>query len=171
MKNEGKKFEEDFYNSVPDDVFKYRFKDGTAGFSGQKNENVRFQAQNIADYIMFDGRLFLLELKSHLGKSFPYTAVMGSYDKEKCKWSKEKQLNDLEKASHFKGIITGYVFNFRDLELTYFVPVRHVHYYFYHSERKSFPLLWVQEYGIPIDGYKKKVRYRYDIAKFLEVAK
>jgi recombination protein U len=169
MINAGKNFESDFIKSVPDNIFHYRFKDGTAGFSGGRNENVRFQATNISDFLLFNGRLWLLELKSHLGKSFPYTAVMGSYDKDENKWSKEKQLNDLEKASHFDRIIAGYIFNFRDLSLTYFVPVRHVHYYFYHSERKSFPLDFIQQYGIEIKQEIKKVHYRYYIKEFLEV--
>lgn len=137
MKNAGKQFEEDFIKSVPESVYHYRFKDGTAGFAGCQNENVRFQATNIADFLLHDGRMWLLELKSHLGKSFPYTAVMGSYNKNKKVWSKEKQLNDLEKASHFAGIIPGYIFNFRDLNLTYFVPVRHVHYFFLPQRNKK----------------------------------
>jgi recombination protein U len=168
MKNQGKQFEDDFIKSVPDNVYHYRFKDGTAGFAGAQNENVRFQATNIADFLLFDRRLYLVELKSHLGKSFPYSAVMGKYDKEKDKWPKEKQLNDLEKASHFDGIVPGYIFNFRDLNLTYFVPVRHVHYFFYHSETKSFPLSFIQQYGTEIKGEIKKVHYRYYVKEFLE---
>jgi len=166
MPNAGKSFEQDFIKSVPDSVFHYRFKDGTAAWGEQ--EQTRFQAQNICDFLLHDGRMWLIELKSHLGKSFPYTAVMGKYDKEKNTWSKEKQLNDLEKASHFPGIITGYIFNFRDLEFTYFVPIRHVHYFFYHSESKSFPLKFIQENGIEIKGELKKVHYRYNVKEFLE---
>ena len=169
MGTEGKSFERDFIKSVPDTVYHYRFKDGTAAWG--EGDNTRFQSNNICDFLLFDGRLWLLELKSHLGKSFPYTAVMGSYDKEKGTWSKEKQLNDLEKASQFSGIISGYVFNFRDLSLTYFVPVRHVHYYFYHSDTKSFPLKFIQEYGALIGQEIKKVHYRYCVKEFLEVVK
>lgn len=167
MKNAGKSFESDFVKSVPDTVYHYRFKDGTAAWGG--GEETRFQHDNICDFLLNDGRMFLLELKSHLGKSFPYTTVMGRYDKEKGKWSKEKQLNDLEKASHFPGIITGYVFNFRDLTQTYFVHTRHVHYYFYHSDRKSFPLDFIQQYGTEIHATLKKIHYRYDVKSFLEV--
>ena len=32
--NEGKKFEQDFRNSMPEDVFYYRLRDGTAAWSG-----------------------------------------------------------------------------------------------------------------------------------------
>jgi recombination protein U len=166
--NAGKDFENDFIKSVPETIYHYRFKDGTAAWG--QGENTRFQHDNICDFLIHDGRMLLLELKSHLGKSFPYTAVMGSYDKEKGKWTKEKQLNDLEKASHFDRIITGYVFNFRQLNLTYFVPVRHVHYYFYHSDRKSFPLEFIQQYGVQIGQQIKKVHYRYDVEGFLKEA-
>lgn len=168
MANAGKDFEKDFISSVPDTVFHYRFKDGTAAWGGG-SDNVRFQHNNICDFMLFDGRLLLLELKSHLKKSFPYDAVMGKYDRDKNKWSKEKQLNDLEKASHIKGIVAGYIFNFRDYDLTYFVHARHVHYFFYHSASKSFPFDWIQENGIEIKSELKKVHYKYYVDKFLEV--
>ena len=72
--NEGKRFEEDIKKSVPSEYFYYRFKDGTGNFNGTKNENVRFQAKNICDCeVMTDNYLFLLELKSHLGKSISFT--------------------------------------------------------------------------------------------------
>ena len=46
MKNEGKKFEEDFKKSVPKNLFYYRFIDGTSAWDGG---NARFQAKNICD--------------------------------------------------------------------------------------------------------------------------
>ena len=154
--NEGKKFEQDFVKSVPEYIFRYRFKDGTAGFKGQKNENVRFQAKNVCDFMLYHEKLILLELKSHKGKSIPFSCI------------RENQLEELSKANNFEGIVPGIVFNFRDLELTYFVSIRHIHYYFHHAERKSFPLEFIQQYGLPIDGHKKRVRYQYDIGEFVD---
>ena len=156
MSNEGKRFEQDFINSVPEHIFRYRFKDGTAGFAGQKNENGRFQAKNMCDFMLYHKKLFLLELKSHKGKSFPFSCI------------RENQLEELSKAQSFVGIIPGIVFNFRDLERTYFVNIHHVHYYYYHAERKSFPLDFIQQWGLPIEGYKKRTRYSYDIETFIE---
>ena len=78
-KNEGKQFEEDFKKSIPKGYWFYRFKDGTAGFSGEKNSNVRFQAHNIADCeVMGNKYLFILELKSHKGSSIPFNCSIKS---------------------------------------------------------------------------------------------
>jgi recombination protein U len=151
--NEGKKFEQDFIRSVPETVFKYRFKDGTAGWGEQ--DKTRFQAPNICDFLLFDGRLWLLELKSHKGKSIPFSCI------------RENQLTELSKAEIFDGIIPGFVFNFRDIAKTYFLHIRHAYYYYHHADRKSFPLDFVQEYGQEIRAELKKVRYRYDVQGFL----
>ena len=156
MKNQGKAFEQDFIKSVPDTVFHYRFRDGTAGFSGTKNENVRFQAQNICDFLLFDGRLILLELKSHKGKSIPFSCI------------RENQLAELSKADNYSGIIPGLIFNFRDINKTYFVHIRHAYYYYYHADRKSYPLDWVQQYGVEIKAELKRTRYRYYVKEFLQ---
>ena len=59
--NAGKSFEQDFIKSVPDTIYHYRFKDGTAAWG--EGEATRFQATNICDFLLFDGRMFLLELK------------------------------------------------------------------------------------------------------------
>lgn len=154
--NAGKSFEQDFIKSVPDTIYHYRFKDGTAGFAGAQNENVRFQAQNICDFLLFDGRLILLELKSHKGKSIPFSCI------------RENQLKELSAADNFNSIIPGIVFNFRDINKTYFVPIRHVYYYITHTDRKSIPLDWVQENGTEIKAELKKIHYRYYVKEFLQ---
>jgi recombination protein U len=156
MANAGKNFEKDFISSVPDTVFHYRFKDGTAAWGGS-SDNVRFQHNNICDFLLYDGRLLLLELKSHKGKSIPFNCI------------RETQLEQLSRADNFKGIIPGLIFNFRDTAQTYFVHIRHVYYYYHHADRKSFPLDWVQENGIEIKGELKKVHYKYYVNEFLEV--
>jgi recombination protein U len=154
--NQGKQFESDFIKSVPDTIYHYRFKDGTAGFAGAQNENVRFQAQNICDFLLFDGRLILLELKSHKGKSIPFSCI------------RDNQLLELSKAETFNGIIPGMIFNFRDIEKTYFIHIRHIYYFYHHSDRKSFPLEFAEQYGTEIKGELKKVHYRYYVKEFLE---
>lgn len=154
MKNQGKLFENDFIKSVPDTVFHYRFKDGTAAWG--EGEGTRFQAQNICDFLLFDRRLLLLELKSHKGKSIPFTCI------------RENQLTELSKADNYSNIIPGLIFNFRDIGKTYFVHIRHAYYYYYHADRKSFPLEWVQENGIEIRSELKKVHYRYYVDEFLK---
>ena len=74
MKNTGKKFEEDIKKSIDDTAFLYRLKD--SGGSWQGGNKGRFTPSNICDFILFKGsKLYLLELKSHKGKSIPYTAI------------------------------------------------------------------------------------------------
>ena len=126
MGSAGKDFEQDFIKSVPESIYHYRFKDGTAAWG--EGEKTRFQHQNVCDFLLFDGRMFLLELKSHKGKSIPFSCI------------RENQLNELSIAENFSGIIPGMIFNFRDINKTYFVHIRHVYYYYYHADRKSFPL-------------------------------
>ena len=155
--NSGKQFEADFKASVPSNVYFLRLKDGTAAWdSSTDKSNIRFQAQNPFDCILFDGRMILLELKSHKGKSIPFSCI------------RENQLKELSIADNFSGIIPGIVFNFRDISKTYFVPIRHVYYYTTHADRKSIPLDWVQENGTEIKAELKKVHYRYYVKEFLD---
>ena len=150
-KNEGKQFEEDFKKSIPKGYWFYRFKDGTAGFSGEKNSNVRFQAHNIADCeVMGNKYLFILELKSHKGSSIPFNCIRAT------------QLKEMSAIDH-ERVKAYFVFNFRELENTFAVDVQTVKNYIETSERKSIPVKWIIENGIEIKGTKKKVRFRYDL--------
>ena len=96
--NQGKLFENQFKKSVSklDGVWLYRFNDGTGSWdSGQKT---RFQTSNVCDFGMFCRRtLFLLELKSHNGKSLPYSAI------------RENQIVGLKDSSNYEGIVAGVV--------------------------------------------------------------
>jgi len=161
LMNAGKSFEEDFKRSTPKGIFFYRLRDGTANFSGGRNENVRFQQSNMCDCILFDNRtsdrkLLLLELKSHKGKSIPFNCI------------RQNQLIELCKANMFKDVYPGIVFNFRDVAETYFVMIDRVEQYIATTERKSIPLDWIRENGIHIPQQIKKVRYKYDIETFLK---
>ena len=152
--SEGKKFEEDFKKSVPFEYFFYRFKDGTGNFNGQKNENVRFQAKNMCDCeVMTHEKLFLLELKSHLGKSISFTCI------------RNNQIEEMSKVDH-KRIKTYFIFNFRDLEKTYAIEAKKIKEYMETAKGKSFPVKWCEENGTEIENHRKKVRYTYNLEKF-----
>ncbi len=156
--SEGKRFEEDFKKSVPFEYFFYRFKDGTGNFNGQKNENVRFQAKNMCDCeVMTNEHLFLLELKSHLGKSISFTCI------------RNNQIEEMTKVNH-KKIKTYFIFNFRDLEKTYGIESQKIKQYMKTATGKSFPIKWCEENGIEVISQKKKVRFKYDLKKFFEDA-
>lgn len=154
MKNPGKAFEEDIKKSVPEWCWIYRFKDGTANFTGNKNENVRFQAQNICDFmVMSKDTLLLLELKSHAGASVPFTCI------------RKNQIEDMTKVNHPK-IKTYFVFNFRDMEKTFAIKAKELKEYMETTTRKSIPFKWCLENGIEITAKKKKVRFGYHLEQF-----
>ena len=65
--NIGKTFEQEFKECVPPDYYLYRLKDDTSGFYGVSNP---------CDYILFRSPyLFLVELKTHKGKSIPIAKI------------------------------------------------------------------------------------------------
>jgi len=162
--NQGKKFEQDFKNSVPSDVFFYRFRDGTASF--EKNDNVRFQMYNIADCeIFFNRTLFILELKSIADTSLSYSNIF--YENKK---SSMKKKEDLYNAGLFDGIISGYVVNFRKYKRTWFMSAKQLNEYLnsYHDLRKSIPVGYFNEYCTPIFNNKLKSKSGYEVKRFLQ---
>jgi recombination protein U len=153
--NNGKIFEQEIKASVPENVFFYRFKDGTASWG--KSDGVRFQAHNICDCMIYDGiSLYLLELKSHKGKSIPLSCI------------RETQITDLNENAMFQNIVCGFLFNFSDLGRTFFVDVGDVLNFKRHSDRKSIPIEYCIEQGIEIEGTKKRTRYTWNIKDLLE---
>jgi recombination protein U len=151
----GKRFEEDIRDSVPADMWYYRFRDGTANFQGQKNENTRFQQTNICDCQLYYYGLFLLELKSHNGKSLPHSQFKDAK-------GKIKHLYELVAAQVF-GIVAGVIINMREVEETYWLPANVVLNHILNSGIKSIPIAFMRENGYRLKAEKKKVRYRYDI--------
>lgn len=154
MKNTGKKFEQEWKDSIPPDIFYYRFRDGTSAWGGQ--ENTRFQAKNMCDCEMFDGKkLFLLELKSHKGKSLPLKDI------------RSNQIEELSKASKFNNVIAGIMINYAELGQTFFVHITNIENFIKSCERKSIPLEWCEKFGIKVQGRMKKVNYKWDIREFI----
>jgi len=151
--NEGKAFESDFIKCVPDTWFKYRLNDSASSWQG--GTAARFTPSNVCDFIVYNGNLWLLELKSHKGKSIPLSCI------------RPKQLEGLVKATT-KSVKAGFIFNFRDIEETYFVYADNLDYFVKMETRKSIPLSWVKEYGIRIPQLKKRIRFNY-ILEFMEV--
>lgn len=166
--NEGKRFEEDFKNSVPSDVWYYRFRDGTGNFQGGKNENVRFQASNIADnQLFYRGTLYVLELKSTKNTSIPYSMIFNKDSK-----SNMRKKRDLLDASNHNGIVSGYVVNFRKYNRTWFMTSLQLEQFLndYQHIRSSIPVSFFNENCLIIEQEKKVSRYRYNIKKFINEA-
>jgi penicillin-binding protein-related factor A (putative recombinase) len=154
---EGKQFEKDFKDSVPDDVFLYRFKDGTANW-GDKNENTltRFQAQNICDFMIFTGaRLFLLELKTTKSLSLSYNNI------------RDNQVKEMTKAVGFINITAGFIVNFRTVNKTFFMSIALYNKCVEKLDRKSIPLSVFENHAVLIQQEQKLVHWRYDIEQLI----
>lgn len=153
--NMGKVFENDLKKSVPESIFYLRLKD-SGGFG--KSEATRFSSFNIADCLIFDGEnLFVLELKSHKGRSLPLSCI------------RSKQLEGLIDAGNFLNIVSGIIVNFRDVEQTYFLEALDLKTFIATSDRKSIPIDYFREYGVVIHQVKKKTHYTYLVNTFLDL--
>lgn len=153
--NTGKRFEQNFKKSIPQDIFYYRLRDGSSSWGG--NDKVRFQQTNICDCLMYDGcYLYLLELKSTKGKSLSFNNI------------KKHQIRDLLKCSSYANIITGLVIEFSDLLECYFIEIGQFEEFYDQTNRKSIPIDYLRKNGIKIDLEKKKVNSHFNIQKFIE---
>ena len=147
-KNMGKTFENEIKNSIPPDFFVERYKDDTAGFYGVSNP---------ADYRIYKyPYTFLLELKTHQGVSIPIDKI------------RPNQIQGMLKAVHHEGVYGGFIINFRDLEETYYISVQRMIDFIVGADRKSIPVEWCRRYGVRIEQVKKRVRYSYNLSKWLE---
>ena len=156
--NQGKKFEYNFKKSIPANMFCYRFKDGTANFTGNKNENVRFQAHNICDFMVYNGnKLFLIELKVHKGKSIPLNCI------------RPTQLEELTKASKYQNVKCGILIYFIEIDKVYWIDIDKINYFIYSDiERKSIPISYCEENGIEITISRKKVNIVLELDKIFQ---
>ena len=160
MKNQGKIFEQDFRASLPLDnpnLFFYRFKDGTASWGDKNNPNVRFQQKNISDAMIFyKGFLFIIELKSHRGKSLPFSCI------------RDNQFKEMYEASFKKNVFPIVIIFFSDLEECFALKMTDIIELRSKNISKSISLLFVREKGVRIDCRKLQTHYRFEIQDFLE---
>lgn len=160
-KDAGKIFEEEVRASIPLSFFVERYKDDTAGFKGVANP---------ADYRLYKyPYTFLIECKTHKGKSLPLSKIRNS------------QLKEMRKANPYNGVYCGFLINYRDLEETYYITSDDLVNEYYILQvvngkleytikpevRKSIPVEWCREHGVKIGQTKKRVRYSYDLSSWL----
>lgn len=156
-KNNGKRFEQNFKKSITEDIYYYRFKDGTASWGSNNANNIRFQAKNICDCLLFKKpNLYFLELKNHKGKSIPLSCI------------KENQIKELTNADKYNGIISGLVINFEDIDRCFFVHIANINDFIENEDRKSIPIKYCEKFGVEIETKKLKVNSRYNIIKMIE---
>lgn len=155
--NEGKKFENDIKQSVPDNCWIYRLRDNASSFSG--GNNTRFTSSNICDYIMMDDNtrtMYLLELKSTKSTSMPLNII------------RQNQLEGLLEASQHT-LVAGIIANFRNENNdTFFIDINIFLNMVDDIKKKSFNIKDLENVNaIKIYSTKKRTRYKYNINKFI----
>jgi recombination protein U len=171
-KNVGKKFEDNWKASIPEDVYYLRLHDSANSFN-QNSSTLRFSMKNPYDCQLFNGKtrtLYCLELKSASGKSMSFERKRGDNKSANIKYH---QIESLTKAAQYDGMVVGLVMNFRfeeqDTEVTYFQSITDFNKMINNITKKSFNLIDLLKYNpIKIEQTKKKVNYTYNVEKFLE---
>ena len=156
--NAGKKFENDFKNSIDtNEIFLHRFKDGTTGtVNGQM---IRFKNKNLCDFLLFkDGQLVLVELKSFLGKSMSFSNIKSTVDEQ------QTFLYNLRLEAKKKNVKAYMILNFRDLSETYAIDIHNFDEFYKITNKKSINIDEVRQLGKQLFQQKKRTNYRYEIS-------
>ena len=163
-KNPGKDFENDIAKSSEKrGIFCYRLRDQAASFN-QADSKLRFSIRNICDFIMYQyPYAYLVECKSHLGSSIPFTALKSK--------EKDHRIRDMAMESiTCSGLQACVLFNWRDHDNeTVSVYASLVDDYIksegklFGDNRKSIPYQWTIDHGRVISHRLKKVHYDYDM--------
>ncbi len=153
--NSGKMFEQDFKQSSEKVMAIIRLYDQAASFGG--GSKTRFSPRNICDFISYRYPfIYLLELKSHKGKSIPFVNIVTK--------DSDKRLGKMVELSQRLGIRAYIIFNWRDVgNDTFAVPANLIEKYIKTAPRKSIPHEYTKDFGIKIGSKLKRVRYSYDV--------
>lgn len=163
--SDGKKFENQWKKSTPEDVMYFRIPDPPQSFE----RTARFSLKPPFDCFMFyENTLFCLELKSTKSKSFSFERA-----KEDKGMVHFHQINNLREYSKFKGVIAGFVYNFRiedsNNEITYFISIDNFDRMVSNITKKSFNAIdLIQNGAIKIESIKKRTLFTYGIKEFIE---
>jgi penicillin-binding protein-related factor A (putative recombinase) len=165
-KNPGKEFEAQLQKSCQSvGVFYDRIKDTPPKVKVGKNKY---------DYYIYQiPNLFALELKSTGDKSISFSE----------KIIKQHQIDNLTEAATHKGIIAGFIFNYREYDnATFFVHITEFNKYklvaqstsddhtYVKVNKSSIPLEVCEQIGIKINNYKMRTNYHYHIKDFIDKA-
>ena len=153
--NQGKKFENNFKASIPSNCWFYRLRDGTANWTGGFNNNVRFQQNNIADCIVFNGnKLYICELKAHAGKSIPLSCI------------RQNQAEMMLKANVYHNINCLLFVFFYEINKCYALNIDDFDDYVKKNTRKSIPIAYFEEKAIEIPVRMLKTNHRFALLEF-----
>lgn len=168
MANAGKEFENQIRDSIKQrDIYYLRLEDPPQSFS-QDSTLLRFSNKNPYDFIMFQFPfMFAIENKSKSIDSFSFSMNK----KEKGKDIKPHQIVGLYNA-YMQNVFSGFLFNFREREETYFVHIHDFLEFVKNTNKKSINIKDIRGIdSIVIPKRKKKVKYDYDIFTLIEFCK
>lgn len=169
--SEGKKFEQDFKESIPDYCWYKRLNDNAASWAN--GTNTRFASTNECDYLLFNDHthtLLALELKTTQG-TLTYWREDFSDNNIKRKYQiKKNQILGLQNWSQNHDIVCGFIFNFRHKDnRTFFVHINNFLKYTSTLSKKSINIQDVEQMNpIEINNIKKRTHFRYNIDDFLK---
>lgn len=167
MKNVGKIFEQDFIKSMPEYVGVLRIPDAAQSF--YRSSNLRFSKKNPFDFLLWCPNtltLYTLELKTVKGKSISFERT-----KEEHGEIHYHQIVGLENFEKIGECVCGFIIEFRELEITIFLPIAEFLRLQSIITKKSFNFNDLVNYEInyiTIPQSLIKTHYRYDIESFLK---
>lgn len=160
--NPGKKFEQNFANSVPKEVYFMRIKDSANNFT--RSSRSSFATSNPFDcFMLYKGFFLPIELKSTKGTSFSIQS-----DKlEDGKDIKYHQIKSLERAQYFENVIAGFVLDFRESN-TYWISINDFTNFVSNTTKKSISEKDALSHNaILVNKTLMRVNYKYDIGGML----
>ena len=135
-KTVGRNFEQDFYNSCPDNMLLIRLKDGKG------------YGKNPCDYVLLSKIAgYMIELKTTKEKRLPKANI------------RDHQLAILSEASKL-GLHAYFIINFRSFDETYIIAGDELEKAF--EGVKSIPIQWFRDNCKRIKQTKKRTRWRYE---------
>ncbi len=126
----------------------------------RKGGNTRFTIHNLCDFVIFsDSRLFLVEAKSHKGKSIPRSDL-------KQITREGKNMNDF--VNVYDAVTPALLVEFSDINKVYLLRVDYATACL--KTRASVPLRTFQEYGVEVERIIPRYK-TLDIKKSLNILK
>jgi recombination protein U len=145
----GKKFEQDFQNSVPTGFYYYRLRDAAGWRVGTET---RFSVSNDYDLFMYAlGSLFAIELKTSKGTSIPFNSL------------RLNQEQGLMKAAAHEGVLAGVLVQMRKYDEIFWVPIWEWVSAKARLSRKSLGMTELRDIGIPVAFWRPRTRIKVNV--------
>lgn len=162
--NKGKEFEQEFKMSIPNEIWYYRLKDGTASWGANKcpkcgtelARNTRFQTSNISDCHLYKcPSSFYIELKNTKENRLNKASV------------RQSQIMQMTDATKHNGQYAGLLVRFELKQECYYIGIEQFVNYLEQKATKSMPYKAISEQGIRLEGCLKRTKMKYNIMELL----